>query len=149
LDKLKESQEKIAAENAKISFLAPDYKTFALFKKTLLDWDYKTAASYNKTTYKKYCTSTEDSILSYTGKEKIFTLNDLAERLDTKITYIPQASNTSKENKNIKKNTYDILLCISPDTAKYFDTQEEENDKDSSNYLQKILTEDGKVFISK
>ncbi len=146
LERLKESQEKITAENANISFLTPDYKTFALFKKTFLDWGYKTTASYNKIAYKKYCPNTQDSILSYTNKEKIFTLNDLAERLDTKITYMPQINNISENN---KKGSYDILLCISADTAKYFNTEKEKKDADNSNYLQKILTEDGKVFINK
>jgi LCP family protein required for cell wall assembly len=145
---LKKNQEKIITENANISFLSPDYKTFALFKKTLLEWGYKTTASYNKTAYKKYCTNIEDSILSYTAKEKIFTLNDLTERLDTEITYIPQPTTTSENKKNSQKNTYDILLCISSDTAKYFNTQEKEITKKDFEYLQNILTEDGKVFIS-
>ncbi len=148
LDKLREFQEKITTENANISFLSPDYKAFTLFKKTLLEWGYKTTTSYNKAAYKKYCTNTEDSILSYTAKEKIFTLNDLTERLDTKITYLPQPTTTSKNKKRSQKNTYDILLCISSDTAQYFNTQEKENSKEDSEYLQKILTEDGKVFIS-
>ena len=148
LTELEKLQKDILNEDAKIALLTSDYATFKSFKKVLSEWDYKTVNSYNKIFYKDYCKKNEDSIISYTGKEKIFTLNDLAGKLDTKINYTEQSTKINTTPDIIKKDKkYDILLCISSHTATYFNTENKDLNNQST-YLQEVLNEDGKVFIN-
>lgn len=152
LDKLEEFQERIKKEDANVRLLTSDYATFELFKQTLSEWEYKIVGSHSQASYKKYCRKNEDAILSYTGKEKIFTLNDLAGRLDTEVNYIEQSDNTKKasEDTNVNRNNngvnYDIMLCITPVTAKYFNVTKKSDEK--SDEAQRVLSDDGKVFIN-
>jgi len=103
LGKLEKIKENIKNEQATISLLTPDYETFKLFKKTLTEWGYKSDAHYNKKDYRKHCKKSKDAIISHSDKKKIFTLNDLAGKLDTKITYLDNPTTA-------KKTSYDILI---------------------------------------
>lgn len=149
LNKLEEFQEKISNEKAQIMLLSSNYITFESFKNTLLRWHYKAIAPYNEFLYKTYCPKNQDALLSYTAKEKIFTLDDLAGKLDIKVTYLNQSNDTNTNNQSTKKETsYDIILCISNSTAKYFDIQDKSAISQFT-HLQEVLGEDGKVFINK
>ena len=152
LGKLEEFQGKITAEAATIELLTKDYDSFLLFKKTLSNWGYKIPTSYNKTAHKKLCEENKDALLSHTGKEKIFTLNDLAGRLDIRVVYLDQTDTTKNkdgdkyDDKKKYSNRNDITLCITSATAKYFDVDEEASKK--SDEVQKVLNEEGEVFIN-
>jgi len=152
LGKLEEFRGKIKKEDARISLLTSDYATFGLFKKTLSEWGYKITTPHSKTNYKKYCEKNKDTILSYTGNEKIFTLNDFAGRLDTEVDYEEQVGTIKKEDvnnntlKDDKKYNYDIVLCITANTAKYFHVNEEINKQ--SDEVQKVLNDEGEAFIN-
>jgi LCP family protein required for cell wall assembly len=144
LKKLDELNAKIKSEDATINLFTPDKKTFHSFKKTLSDWNYKTKNYYDYLAYKKECPHNNDSIISYTGKEKIFTLNDLVERLDAKVYY-----QKPKSEMQTKHNFIDMALCITPKTAQYFFNQKLTVSNDDNNISHKILNEDGKVLINK
>lgn len=142
LNNLKENQKRIASENAAILLATADHKGFELFQKILKSWNYNTTLSYNRANYVKYCQNNTDSITSYSQKEKLFTLNNLAEQLDIKINYSKKESPLL----NSPKKDIDLVLCITKNTIKYFN--DEPDDVEKLDRSQKIIDDGGKVFIN-
>ena len=140
LNKLEEFKEKIETEDAKITLLTSSYSSFISFKKILQEWGYHINL-YHPTDYKTICSEQQDKIINYNTKKKIFTLNDLAERLDIKINY-PTPTDTEKYQT-------DITLCITQDTVNYFTTKQEDDTTPDTLNSQKILNDAGKVLINK
>ncbi len=80
----------------------------------------------------------KNAILSFSQEQKFYTLDDLANKLDTDVTY------TSDEEID-----YDIVVCLSDETVKYFEKQNErrEDEKDQDKE-RSILDNQGNVLIN-
>ena len=81
----------------------------------------------------------KNAILSFSEKQKLFTLDDLADKLETDVTYVTD-----------EEVDYDIVVCLSDETVKYFEKQnEKKEDENNQAKGRDILDEQGNVLISK
>lgn len=84
------------------------------------------------------CQKDTNQLIGLSEQPKLFTLDDLAAKLDAKVAY----QNGSSEK-------YDIGVCLSDDTVKYFEKQyEKEEDVEDGLRQRAIVTENGSVLYS-
>ena len=148
LKKINENKLKIKEEDAKIILATDSYDSFVMFKKILQTWNYTNVQKASPRQALR-CSDDKDMIISYSSKEKLFTLNDLAERLDSVIIY--ENYNIVQNKKNLKNTSPNILLCITKQTASFFGGENKlfnsKNIIDNSD--QNILNSKGEVLFNK
>jgi LCP family protein required for cell wall assembly len=158
LKKIKEEKSQIEREGAKISICTKRSTDFTSFKKIISDWNYKNI-HYADGKYAQDCPLNQDAIISYSGKEKLFTLNDLAQKLDLHITYYHPTSNSFSKDKTSsqktkKTNSPDVLLCLTGETINFFIEKKEEQQNDNfsdemNNSTNNIFNSQGQVLFNK
>jgi len=144
LKKLDQNKEEIKKENAQISILTSPSTLTISFINILHQWDYsniKRSSQLNKKV-KQLCNGGEDRLISFSGKTKLFTLNDLADKLNISVTYNNQFSSTKN------KNQPDILLCLTKPTVNFF-TDLNKDTSANKNSKQTILNKEGEVLINR
>ena len=81
---------------------------------------------------------TGNKLLSFSEEQKLFTLDDLADKLDSSVYYL--------KDSRVK---YDIVVCLSDETVKYFEKQnEKKEDEKQEQKQQSIVDEDGNVLTN-
>jgi len=81
----------------------------------------------------------KNALLSFSQERKLFTLDDLADKLETDVTY-----RTSEEI------DYDIVVCLSDEMVDYFEKQnEKEEDENNQAKERSVLDDQGNVLINK
>ncbi|MEA1926265.1 MAG: LCP family protein [Patescibacteria group bacterium] len=84
------------------------------------------------------CDPQKNVATSFTSKPKLFTLNDLAVKLEADVAY------KSGENEN-----YDIAICLSKDTVHHFEKQYQNKEEIDEKLMEEAdISEDGKVLYS-
>ncbi len=148
LKKLTEIKEKIKKENAIIELITPNYKSFLSFKKVMQEWGY-TKIIYRNAKYQKKCLSKKDTITSNAQIKKLFTLNDLANKLNVDISYKNLNTSTLKNNLlSSKQKIPDITLCLTSETVNYFSQPSKKVTSHSQIKKEIILNKDGKALIN-
>ena len=85
------------------------------------------------------CNPQKNVVISFTSKPKLFTLNDLAVKLEADVEY------KRGENEN-----YEIIICLSKDTVRHFEKQHQNKEEIDKKLMEKAtISEDGKVLYSK
>jgi len=158
LEKIEDDKKHITEEQAKIKLLTATPSTYNTFKKILRQWNYTPINQYNHKEYQQICPPNRDAIISYSQKDKLYTLNDLALKLNTKITYQDNTSSTKEQKKSFSsKNTdrytpsnhkTDIVLCITEQTAKFFLAADKKEDI-TTDKNETILNEQGQALFNK
>ncbi len=116
LNKIKERKEKIKGEDAKIVVLFDDYEDHYRVKKIFGAFGYKKVEMKKS---KTKCSESENIITDYSEKTKLYTLDDLAKKLNTNV--------SCSEDEDFK---YDISVCLSKDTIEYFEKQAKDEEED-------------------
>ena len=149
LKKINENKLKIKKEAAKITLATDDYDSFIMFKKILQAWSYTNIKKASPQQALR-CSDNKDMIISYNSKEKLFTLNDLAEKLDSTIIY-ENSTDITQDKKAFKNTSQDILLCITRQTTSFFEGENKSfNSKNTFPVLeQNILNSKGEVLFNK
>jgi len=93
----------------------------------------------NKGNFKDIYTLQHGTI-SHSEINKLFTLSDLAEKFDLTINY--------KKNKNKQKLLPDIDLCITTNTATYFEIKKKNDIINNIDSPQRIIGENGQVLVN-
>lgn len=139
LEKIERKRESIEQEDAQIAVVPQNYhspaKISSIMKKNGYDATLLSVEKHSQ------CSS-GDAILSFAGKPKLFTLDDLADKLDMKVEY------ATADNEDAAK--YDIMLCLSDEVIDYFEKQDQAQDKEKAEQDdQNILDEEGNVLINR
>lgn len=132
-DVLEKKAAAIKQEQAKINFATDKKTNNSKIINIMKKFGYQTSA-LQSTDYSTAC-STPDTIVSHSQTAKLFTLDDLAKKLEMEIVYDSQNDASS-----------DITLCLSNDLVLYFENQQEENREDLK---QSIIDEEGNILINK
>ncbi len=142
LNKINDKKSKITEEKAVIELLTPSYKSYQQSKKVLATWGYHPSNSYKYKEYQTKCSSQKESLLSYSDKNKLFTLDDLAEKFNLNVKYITPEK-TSKKHP-------DIVLCLLESTYKYFIQEKNKTNKEDrpTELEQSITNQDGEVLFN-
>lgn len=136
LQKIEMKKAKIKTEAAKIKVIKDSKQSFLKTKNYFKHLGYDVALTSEN--YTENNCGGEDKIISFSENPKLFTLDDLTAKLNMSVSY---------QNKS-KGNEEDILVCISNQTADYFEkqnqTKEEEQFKEQS-----IIDQEGKILTGK
>jgi len=133
-DILKRKKEAIKKELARVLLITSQTQQFSHLKKSFEGLGYKIKL---QTDYPSLECQNRDRVISFSTPPKLFTLNDLADKLATTVEYQPFT---------LKDDTYDVLVCLSDKSVRYFEKQNK--DKQNEKYLENsILTKDGDVLV--
>ncbi|MEA2007075.1 MAG: LCP family protein [Patescibacteria group bacterium] len=136
LGKIEKKKEAIENEDAEIAVIPQkkhsSYRVRDIMKKMGYSVKIESARTFN------YC-ETGNKLLNFSDQQKLFTLDDLADKLDSSVFYI--------KDPNVK---YDIIVCLSDETVEYFEKQnEKEEDEKKEAKQQSIVDEVGNVLTNK
>ncbi len=160
LEKIKRKREAIEKENAKIAFVLENKNNYSKIRVALTNLGYTPVINppnNNISCYK------ENRILSLSENQKIFTLDDLAVKLNSEVKYLESNDPLSErqegesdkkviaeEKEEIERSPFDIVVCLSDDILAYFEMQNEKKEDTSGEIsAQSILDNDGNVLFKK
>ncbi len=165
LEEIKRKKEAIKKEDAKIAFVLQDKNAYNKTRLALKNLDYNPII--NPPNNKISCFQ-KNTILSLSNEQKIFTLDDLASKLNSEVKYLDPTSSSSIEEEeeeeglldteilrqgNEKEKTdypFDIIVCLSDETLDYFEMQNEKKEDTSEEIgAQSIIDKDGNVLFKK
>lgn len=151
LEKIKRKQEEIKKEDARIAFLLEDKSNYRKLKTALSGLGYNPII--NPSNFAFSCSGSND-IVSISSDRKIFTLEDLALKLNAKVSYnennLLLSENESEKREEAEASPFDIAVCLSDDTLDYFEMQNEKMEDTSQEISsQSILDESGNVLFKK
>ncbi len=131
LDQLERKRKEIEKEQAQVLIIPQNYSDYHRISSSFRKLGYETTI---KTDLMASPCLGKDEIYSYSKPAKLFTLDDLADKLDTQVTYLESDFD------------YDIAVCISDKTADQFGKHNQKQEEEK--YIeQSIISEDGKVLI--
>ncbi|HHX58629.1 MAG TPA: LCP family protein [Candidatus Moranbacteria bacterium] len=133
LQKIEMKKEKIKTENAKIKVLEKSNQSPLKIKNSFKHLGYEIAFA-PRDSGESDCMG-EDKIISLSENPKIFTLDDLTAKLNIPVSYQTKSEDESG----------DILICISDQTASYFEKQNQTKDEERFKD-QQIVSQEGKIL---
>ncbi|MBT6753681.1 hypothetical protein HOB25_01700 [bacterium] len=149
LEKIKRKETAIKKEDAKIAVVLENKKDYHKIKVALNNFGYHT--TINPTGEDLPVCPKENTILNISKERKIFTLDDLAAKLNAKIEYrSPEEDSSEAPMETSQLQKFDIVACLSNDILTYFEMQnEKEEDSPKEIRDRSIINEDGNVLFKK
>lgn len=156
LEKIKRKELEIEKESAKIAVVLENKKDYHKIRLALRNFGYKPTFNPNDEGLPE-CSS-DNTLISVSEKQVAFTLDDLASKLNAKVTYAeikrPELDQelSSEEESEIKEVSakFDIIACLSHETLEYFEMQNEKKEDTSTEIKNRsILDKEGNVLFKK
>lgn len=138
LEKIKQKEILIENEKASVVTVSNNSRDYYKIKNIFNKLGYKTVIE--KSANSITCDQDKNTIISFANQPKLFTLDDLASKLDAEIKYADSPQD---------EDSFDIGICLSENTVKYFEKQyQSKEDYDRELEEKAILSENGNVLYS-
>ncbi len=148
LEKIKRKEEEIKKENAKIIVVLERKKDYHKIKLSINNLGYRPI--FNPNIKNLPTCPSENTLISVSEDPKIFTLDDLASKLNAQVKYSKEATEETLETMKKTNESFDIIACLSHETLDYFESQNEKKEDTSSKVQdQSIIDKEGNVLFKK
>lgn len=138
LSKIQQKKTLIENEEAVVVTISQNSRDYYKIKNIFNKLGYKTVIE--KSVGSVACDQDKNSLISFSAQPKLFTLDDLAAKLDAEIEYSQRAE---------EEHDFDIGVCLSQNTVNYFEKQYQSQEDIEQQLTEKaIVTEDGTVLYS-
>lgn len=143
LEVLKRRKEELKKENAQIVIIPENSGDYHKTRELFNDLGYN-QVKISTSSYQKELCEDYDSVVSYAARAKVFTLSDIAAKLDTTVQY-----------GDTGENTFDIAVCLSGKTLAKFEEKESgqkaqdmKEESRSTTSGSGVVDEKGKVIVN-